>query len=202
MPGNPREGLRYYEEIAPGEALDRAEIERSDEMVETTAGKFSDCLKAIETSPLNPGEKGVKRYAPGIGLIQDDDLRLVRYGHAQAGTVELPNGAPGGSEPFSEVEIGLEELPPALAMKIRQLYPTGRIHEVKREIHPGVRVVYAVEVFVGAKQYDVVAGWDTGRFDPPEPFVFARLPSPDPDEQMSKSPGEQVHSRIPFPRGS
>jgi hypothetical protein len=201
MPGNPRNGLRYYEEIAPGVALDRAEIDRSDDALETIGGKFSNCLKVIETSPLNPGDRGLKRYAPGIGLIQDDDLTLVRYGRVEPDTIELPDGLPRGDGPVSEVEITFEEMPPALARKIRQLYPTGRIHEVKRELHPGARAVYAVEVLVGGKQYDVVAGWKSG-FDPREPFVFARLPSPGGDEEMVRSPGEERHARVTHPKGS
>jgi hypothetical protein len=190
MPATPPDGLRYYEEIAPGKAMDRVQIERSDDMLETTAGTFSDCLKVIESSPLEPGDKWVKRYAPGIGLIQDEDLRLIRYGHAEPGPVALPDGGPGESEGFTEVEIDVDELPQALARRIRELYPTGRIHEVKREIHPGARVVYAVEVLVGPKQYDVVAGWRSGRLDggPRELYVLARVPSSGSDKLM-RAPG-------------
>jgi hypothetical protein len=186
MPGRPRDGSRHYEEIAPGQALDRAEIERCDDALETAAGTFSDCLKVTETSPLEPGDKWVKRYAPGIGLIQDEDLRLIRYGPAEPGPVELPDGALGVSDTFTEVEIDFSEVPPPLAKKIRQLYPTGRIHEVKRETHPAGRVVYAVEVFVGAKQYDVVVGWGPGRFDGDwrGPYVPVGHSSPGPNERM------------------
>jgi hypothetical protein len=31
-------------------------------------------------APLEPDEKEYKRYARGIGLIQDGSLKLVRYG--------------------------------------------------------------------------------------------------------------------------
>ncbi len=41
------------------------------------------CLRTQETSGLNPREKEFKTYASGIGLIQDEDLLLVRYGVAE-----------------------------------------------------------------------------------------------------------------------
>jgi hypothetical protein len=186
MPAEPRVGFRHHQEIAPGEAMDRAEIAGFDDTCETAAGTFSHCLEVIETSPLEPGDASIKRYAPGVGLIQDEDLRLIRYGQAESGPVAPPDGAPGGGDAFREVEIGVDQMPPALLRKIRQLYPTGRIHEVKREIHPGARVVYAVEVFVGRKQYDVVAGWRSTGFNGGrgEPYVLARLALPARSQRM------------------
>lgn len=47
-------GARYYEEIAPGVALDRAEIISINETINTPAGKFTSCLKKEETTPLEP----------------------------------------------------------------------------------------------------------------------------------------------------
>ncbi len=80
MPGEYLLGARYYQEIAPGVAMDRAEIISISETYKTPAGTFTNCLKTEETSGLNPKEKEYKRYAPGIGLIQDEYLLLVRYG--------------------------------------------------------------------------------------------------------------------------
>jgi hypothetical protein len=76
MPGRPVVGDRHYQEIAPGVAMDRAEVASLDEKVETPAGVFEHCLHVRETSPL---EKGVsdKWYAPGFGLIRDEDCALV-----------------------------------------------------------------------------------------------------------------------------
>jgi len=80
IPGNLSIGLKYYQEIAPGEAMDRAEIVSVSETLKTPAGTFTNCLKTEETSGLNPSDKGCKTYAPGIGLIQDEDLLLTKYG--------------------------------------------------------------------------------------------------------------------------
>ena len=79
MPGTVLLGARYYQEIAPAVALDRAENVAMDLTVETEAGTFEECLRVDETSPLEPGHVSVKVYAPGIGLIVDDVLELVEF---------------------------------------------------------------------------------------------------------------------------
>ncbi len=80
MPGLILLGARYYQEIAPGIAMDRAEIISTTEQMKTVAGAFINCLKMEETTPLEPKNKEYKFYAPGIGLIRDGDLLLVGYG--------------------------------------------------------------------------------------------------------------------------
>ncbi len=84
MPGIALLGARHYQEIAPGEALDRGEIVCVSEAFQTPAGEFTNCLKVEETTPLEPDEKEYKRYARGIGLIQDGSLKLVKYGQQQS----------------------------------------------------------------------------------------------------------------------
>jgi hypothetical protein len=83
MPGRPVIGMRYYQEVAPGKALDRAEVVSLDETLRTPAGVFGDCLKTQETTPLNPMENEYKTYAPDIGLIQDERLLLTQHGFVE-----------------------------------------------------------------------------------------------------------------------
>ncbi len=78
MPGTALLGARYYQEMAPG-AMDRGEIVDDNVTMKTPAGTFRNCLRVEETSATEPGEKGYKTYAPGIGLIQDEDLLLTEY---------------------------------------------------------------------------------------------------------------------------
>jgi hypothetical protein len=80
MPGAPRRGARFYQEIAPKVAMDRAEIVSLSEKFTTPAGRFADCLKTEETSAVEKGRES-KYYAPGIGLIYDGGLKLTKYGH-------------------------------------------------------------------------------------------------------------------------
>lgn len=78
MPGTIFLGARYHQEIAPN-ALDRAENLRTGVTLKTPAGTFKNCLRTEETSGLDPRDKCYKTYAPGIGLIQDEDLLLTEY---------------------------------------------------------------------------------------------------------------------------
>jgi len=80
IPGLPLVRARYYQEIAPKVAMDRAEIVSLTESLKTPAGAFTNVLKVEETTPLEPGAKEAKFYAAGVGLIQDGELKLVKYG--------------------------------------------------------------------------------------------------------------------------
>jgi hypothetical protein len=80
MPGTPKVKMKYYQEIAPGVAMDRAEIVSLEETCKTPAGTFSGCMKVKEGSAIELMAKEYKYHAPGIGLIRDEDLQLVKYG--------------------------------------------------------------------------------------------------------------------------
>ena len=54
MPGKPKTGDKYYQEIAPKVAIDRVEIVSVDETVKTPAGTFQHCVHLRETTPLEP----------------------------------------------------------------------------------------------------------------------------------------------------
>lgn len=82
MPGLPLLGSRFYQEIAPGVAMDRARIVALADTLATPAGTFTGVLRVEETTPLEPGVREFKYYAPGVGLIQDGSLKLVRYGRS------------------------------------------------------------------------------------------------------------------------
>lgn len=69
-------GARYFQEVAPGIALDRAEHVDMDLEVEVPAGNFEDCVFIEETSPLEPGDISEKTYCPGTGMVFDNELEL------------------------------------------------------------------------------------------------------------------------------
>lgn len=75
MPGKPKAGDKFYQEIAPKVALDRVEIVSVDETVKTPAGTFKHCVHLRETTPLE-SDVSHKYYAPGIGMIKDDEFEL------------------------------------------------------------------------------------------------------------------------------
>lgn len=76
MPGTFLLGARYYQEIAPGVALDRAKHIAMGLTRTVPAGTYSDVVKIMETSGLESG-KEYKYYARGVGLIVDEGLQLV-----------------------------------------------------------------------------------------------------------------------------
>jgi hypothetical protein len=80
MPGTVLLGAKYFEEIAPAAAMDRGELISMNAEVDTPARHFEDTLKVKETTPLEPGAVEFKWHAPGVGLVQDGDLKLVKFG--------------------------------------------------------------------------------------------------------------------------
>lgn len=80
MPGEPKVRMKYYQEVAPRVAMDRAEVVSVDHTLETPAGSFTKCLRTKEGTALSFFEREFKTYAPGIGLIQDQKLLLTSHG--------------------------------------------------------------------------------------------------------------------------
>ncbi len=79
MPGECVIGAAYYQEYAPGKAMDRGRIQDVRSSIKTPEGEFSNCLKVWEENPLD-GDSETKTFAPGIGLVQDERLLLVKHG--------------------------------------------------------------------------------------------------------------------------
>lgn len=75
MPGEPKVGQKFYQELAPGIAMDRFEIVGVDAKVKTPAGTFERCVQTEETSPLEKG-KSSKWFSRGTGLVKDGDAEL------------------------------------------------------------------------------------------------------------------------------
>jgi hypothetical protein len=42
------------------------------------SGGFTNVLEIRETMPLNAAEASPKWYAPGVGMIGDDELRIIK----------------------------------------------------------------------------------------------------------------------------
>mgnify|MGYP001275712485 CR=1 FL=1 len=77
MPGAPRIGDRYYTEVAPNVAMDRAEVVSVTAALTVAAGTFTNCLQTRESSAIERGTED-KWYAPGVGLIKDAEFELVK----------------------------------------------------------------------------------------------------------------------------
>ena len=60
--------------------MDRAQILSVTDTIKTPAGEFKNCVRFLETTPLEPDVKDTKVFAPGVGIVQDGQLKLVKHG--------------------------------------------------------------------------------------------------------------------------
>jgi hypothetical protein len=80
LPGTPRVGQRFYHEVAPGLAMDRAEVKSMTDTVTVPAGSFANCLRTEETSELESGLVESKTFGRNVGNVVDADQVLIEYG--------------------------------------------------------------------------------------------------------------------------
>jgi hypothetical protein len=81
MPGTILLGSRYYQEIAPDIAMDKAEVVSLNQTVNVPAGSFSDVIEMTETNDLEPGINESNLHARGVGQVIDNELELISYGY-------------------------------------------------------------------------------------------------------------------------
>ncbi|HJS44431.1 MAG TPA: hypothetical protein VJ755_13245 [Gemmatimonadales bacterium] len=74
MPANPRVGMRFQMEGAPGVAEDEGRIVESDR-VKVPAGIYRETLRVREFNPLD-GDIGFKTFAEDVGMIIDGEVKL------------------------------------------------------------------------------------------------------------------------------
>ena len=122
MPGGPRTGQKFYQELAPTVAMDRCEVVGMRETMKVPAGTFDNCARIQETTPLEPATKEQKVYARGVGLLSDGVMKLVKYGNkasdgqgskrnAQRSTSNAPDGTEkADKEPLVPVTMAREAL--------------------------------------------------------------------------------------------
>lgn len=77
MPANPRPGMEFQMEIAPGVAMDEGRIVGIGP-VSVPAGGFAQTIRVREFNPLD-GEKDYKVFAAGIGLVIDGPVELISF---------------------------------------------------------------------------------------------------------------------------
>jgi hypothetical protein len=70
-------GSKYFKGIAPAVAVDRAEHVASGLDVTLPFGTFANCIEVRETTGLNPALVSTKTYCPGVGLVQEDEMKLI-----------------------------------------------------------------------------------------------------------------------------
>jgi hypothetical protein len=75
MLADPKVGARYQQEFYKGEAEDVGEVLATDESVTGPTGRYDRIVKTEDTTPLEPGLVEHKWYAPGVGTVQEQDVK-------------------------------------------------------------------------------------------------------------------------------
>lgn len=83
MPGLPLLRARFYQEMATGTAMDRAEILAVRDTLPGPVGILRGLLRMAVSSPLEPGVVRPQYYGRGIGLVRDGSRHLVSNGIAE-----------------------------------------------------------------------------------------------------------------------
>jgi hypothetical protein len=86
MLADPRVGDAYRQEFYAGEAEDVAKVYALGESVNVPAGSYQDVLVTEDWTPLDPGLRERKWYAPGIGVVFEE---LIAGGSGTLSLVEV-----------------------------------------------------------------------------------------------------------------
>jgi hypothetical protein len=70
MPAHPFAGFFYRQEFLAGEAEDQARVLDVGIRAWTALGRFHDCVRTRDTSPLSPGDVEFKTYCRNFGLVR------------------------------------------------------------------------------------------------------------------------------------
>jgi hypothetical protein len=75
MLADPKVGARYQQEFYQGHAEDVGEVLATDESVTGPTGSYDRIVKTEDTTPLEPDVVEHKWYAPGVGTVQEQDVK-------------------------------------------------------------------------------------------------------------------------------
>ncbi len=72
----PVPGDNYFQEFYTGVAEDEGEVIATGLHIDTDFGSFDDVVKILDTSALEPGIGAYKYFAPGVGLVLEEEVVL------------------------------------------------------------------------------------------------------------------------------
>jgi hypothetical protein len=75
MPAEPQVGVTYRQEFYAGEAEDMAKAVEIGASATVPQGSFTDVLVTEDWTPLEPEVAERKSYAPGLGLVREEQVR-------------------------------------------------------------------------------------------------------------------------------
>jgi len=74
MEAHPKVGDAYRQELLLNQAEDFARVLSLDKSIKVPVGSFDNCLETTESSGVEPDAVEFKFYAPGIGVVFDNDV--------------------------------------------------------------------------------------------------------------------------------
>lgn len=80
MPGTFLLGSKYFQQQAEGLSMERGENVEMGLTVSTDAGTFENCVKVLETNTVESDAGTEKTHCPGVGLVGEDELKLIKHG--------------------------------------------------------------------------------------------------------------------------
>ena len=85
MPAALSPGLHYYQEFSPFDAaIDEGQTLAIDRELSLQVGDYSDVMAVLEILATEPDARGIKYYAPGFGLIAEDEGVALDFMSAEA----------------------------------------------------------------------------------------------------------------------
>lgn len=165
MLADPKVGESYRQEFYEGEAEDKADVIDLDEKLDVPAGKFDDCIRTLDYTPLEPDVREYKYYCSGVGgvalevgLESGEWVELISLEYDAEPSVDGNQSA--GSGQSGELTTNITE---AQAREIALREVPGRVTDVSIERKFG-KVAYVVEIDADTgPEADVIIDVNTGQ---------------------------------------
>ena len=138
MPVDQTVGFNYFQEFAAADdALDQATVFATGLTLTTELGELTNVLQVLETSELDPKARGFKYYAPGLGLVLEEEGLNPNFKHPRlsVGLVGT-DGADGAALPLTAQAVGAEAVPEP-AIWAMMIFGFGLVGGTMRRRHVG-----------------------------------------------------------------
>jgi hypothetical protein len=133
MPADLTLGLSYYQEFAPLDAaLDIGTTFATDLTLDTFLGPQTNVLKVLETSDAEKKLREAKYYAPGIGLIQEDEGLNKHFGKPRFTSYLVALALPGQAARLSALAFTAAPEPGTWVMLIGGFAAVGAVLRRRR----------------------------------------------------------------------
>jgi len=175
MPGTFLLGAKYYQQLAEGNSMERAENAAMGLTVDTPAGTFENCIRVRETNWSEPaGAETFKTHAPGVGLLGEDDLALIAFGYdifdrdkgklksKPMPTIRPMEGAPAAAGKPLQQTSQVRKISDEKAMKIALRTVPGEVMAVEVERKFGKETIVVEVIAEDGTETDVIIDVQTG----------------------------------------